>query len=274
MRKWRLMLTTLPIVAAVLGVKLLLRYLGFEGAIEFGDVGVVLTGAVFLTGFMLAGVMTDYKESEKLPGELACALENLEETLVAGARSKQLDVAEMRLAIVGLIETVKRWLTNHEADSTLYAAISAFSIQLEKLEAAGASSSAGRAQYELWTVRRHLTRMDVIHKTTFLQTGYALLDTLVGLSILIVIATKFKTQLAEVIVVPVVTLIFVYMLRLIRDADDPFDYDSAGRAGAADVDLFPLTDYEARLRSRLKDDVQRVGSVGGVVGVGVGGLRA
>ena len=272
MRKWRLMLTTLPIVLAVLGVKLALRASGFEGLIEFGDVGVVLTGAVFLTGFMLAGVMADYKESEKLPGELACTLENLEETLVAGARSKHLDVKEMREAVLGLIDTIKRWLTKKEDDSTLYAAISAFSQQIEKLESAGASSSASRAQSELWAVRKHLTRMDVIHKTTFLQTGYALLDTLVALSILIVMVAKFKTALAEAIVVPVVTLIFVYMLRLIRDADDPFDYDAAGGGGAAEVDLFPLKDYEARLRARLDD--QRPGANGGAVVVVVGGLSA
>jgi hypothetical protein len=223
---------------------------------------------------MLAGTMADYKESEKLPGELASTLENLEETLVAGARSKGLDVTEMRQAVLALIETVKRWLTNHEDGSILYAAVGGFSVQLEKLEAAGASSSSSRAQGELWALRRHLTRMDVIRKTTFLQTGYALLDTLVGLSILIVVAAKFKTELAEAIVVPVVTLIFVYMLRLIRDADDPFDYGANGVQGAADVDLFPLTDYEARLRARLHDDVQRLGTVGGVVGVGVGGLGA
>ncbi len=260
MRKWRLMLSTLPIVCALLILKLLFRYLGFEGLIEFGDVGVVLTGAVFLTGFMLSGVMADYKESEKLPGDLACTLENLEETLVSGARAKGLDDVEMRQAVVALIEAVMRWLTKQSAFSSVHAAIGVCAVHVEKLESVGAWS-ASRAQSELWGARKQLTRMDVILKTTFLQTGYALLDTLVGLSVFIVMVAKFKTALAEAIVVPVVGLIFIYMLRLIRDADDPFDYDATGSHGAAEVDLFPLKDYEGRLRSRSAEGLalQRAG---------------
>jgi hypothetical protein len=248
MRKWKLLLSTLPIVVVVAAIKVLLRFwFDFDGLIEFGDVGVVLTGAVFLMGFMLSGVMSDYKESEKLPGELACTLENLEETLVAGTHAKGGDVDVVRRQVLGLYDTIQSWLTKKTEDAALYAAITAFAPTLATLDA----GPAGRAQSELWSLRRSLTRMDVIHKTTFLQTGYALLDTLVVLSIAVVMLARFKSPIGEAILVPVVTLVYVYMLRLIRDADDPFDYDEGGSHGAAEVDLFPLTDYAARLRARL-----------------------
>jgi hypothetical protein len=81
MLKWRLMLTTVPYVLAAVAVKMGLHYgLGFDGVIEFSDMSLVLTGGVFLIGFMLSGTMADYKESEKLPSELACTLETIEET--------------------------------------------------------------------------------------------------------------------------------------------------------------------------------------------------
>ena len=250
MRKWGLLVSTLPIVLVVAGIKVLLRVgFHFEGLIEFGDVGVVLTGAVFLIGFMLSGVMSDYKESEKLPGELACTLENLEETLVAGAHLKALDGAAMRRAVIDLTEAVRRWLFKEIKDDDVFTAVSGLSTQLEQLEVAGAGFAASKAQSELWNLRKALTRINVIRKTTFLQTGYALLDTLVTLAIVVVLMAKFKSALGEVILVPVVTLIFVYMVRLIRDADDPFDY-SVGQVGAAEVDLFPLVDFERRLRMR------------------------
>jgi hypothetical protein len=42
------------------------------------------------------------------------------------------------------------------------------------------------------------------------------------------------------------------MLRLIRDIDDPFEYGpDLERRGAAEVDLFPLTEFMARARARL-----------------------
>jgi hypothetical protein len=50
--------------------------------------------------------------------------------------------------------------------------------------------------------------------------------------------------------VPFVTLIFVYMVRLIRDIDDPFEYTEAGQAGAVEVELFPIHEYLERLRKR------------------------
>jgi hypothetical protein len=37
----------------------------------------ILTGIIFLLGVMLAGVLTDYKESEKIPSELANSLSSI-----------------------------------------------------------------------------------------------------------------------------------------------------------------------------------------------------
>jgi hypothetical protein len=58
------MLTTLPYVAGVTVVKLVLdKLIGFTGVVEFSDVGIVLTGGVFLLGFILAGTMADSRRS-------------------------------------------------------------------------------------------------------------------------------------------------------------------------------------------------------------------
>ncbi len=59
MLKWRLMLTTLPYVAAILAAKIFLQYvLGFGGLVDFSDVGIVLTAGVFLLGFLFLSVGT------------------------------------------------------------------------------------------------------------------------------------------------------------------------------------------------------------------------
>ena len=50
-------------------------------------------------------------------------------------------------------------------------------------------------------------------------------------------------------------MMFVYVVRLIRDVDDPFEYSADGKPqGAAEVDLFPLTDYRQRLAQRPGGD--------------------
>ena len=53
---------------------------------------------------------------------------------------------------------------------------------------------------------------------------------------------RFKSVTAEYLLISFVTLIFVSMVRLIRDLDDPFEYGPQGERGAADVDLFPLVE--------------------------------
>ena len=41
------------------------------------------------------------------------------------------------------------------------------------------------------------------------------------------------------------------MYRLIKDIDDPFDYDVNGASGAAEIELYPLFEYRARLEERI-----------------------
>ena len=70
------------------------------------------------------------------------------------------------------------------------------------------------------------------------------------------LAARFKTPVAEYTLVVCITLIYVYMLRLIRDIDNPFEYSpDLQRSGAAEVDLFPITEFLARARSSTKTAV-------------------
>ena len=95
MLKWKLMISTLPIVLVMAGVKLVLDlYFEFPGLVPFADVGVILTACVFLIGFLLAGTMADYKESERLPAEIAATLETIEEIFALAAINRRLMRAE------------------------------------------------------------------------------------------------------------------------------------------------------------------------------------
>ena len=250
--KWKLMLKTLPYVAAALIAKLVLvKGLGFNGYIEFAEVGLVLTGGVFLIGFMLAGTMADYKESEKIPAELACILETLEETFAqAGVGRPQLDPPAGQRAVLATATAVRAWLFKKITPEQLYQQLSDLGAAVHALELGGAGSYAGRALAELHNLRKVVTRVAVISRTGFLASGYALLETLTGAIVLLLMIAKFKSLVAELILVSFVTLIYTYMLGLIRDVDDPFEYTEGGASGAAEVDLFPLDEYLARARRR------------------------
>ncbi len=254
MLKWKLMLTTLPIVVLMAGVKLVLDlYFEFQGLVPFADVGVILTACVFLIGFLLAGTMADYKESERLPAEIAATLETIEEIFALAAINRPgLKLPALRRSVLELTDGIKNWLVHRGRTDDVYGALSRMGEVIGCLEVEGAGPYASRAVPQLMTVRRNVARIDVIARTGFLPPAYALLEVLVVMVIGLMLIAEFSSTLVECLIVPFVTLVNIYMLRLIRDIDNPFEYSPDGRtSGKAEVELWPLDEYRARLAARL-----------------------
>ena len=177
--KWKLMLTTLPFVVVVTGLKAFLEYgVQFGGVVEFSDVGVVLTGAVFLTGFLLAGTMSDYKESEKLPGEVATHLEAIEDMYALAVLQKPgVDGKVVRQELLALTDSVKSWLLRKNTTPEVFAAITKMAEgSAAYLVQHSAGSTAGYALSPIDKLRKAISRIDVISRTGFLPPAYALLD--------------------------------------------------------------------------------------------------
>jgi hypothetical protein len=250
MVKWRLMLTTLPFVFVLVAIKLGMNVgLNFDGMIEFSSIAVILTGGIFLIGFMLAGTMTDYKESEKFPGEIACSLEAIEEGLSHIAAAKQnVQVSETRTWIKELADTLNDWFYKKVKTDTVYDMLSQISRKAQPLDS---TALAVRVQNELHALRKIVTRIEVISRTSFIQSGYALLDTIVVLVLLLLMVSKFDSILSEAIVTSFVSMIYIYMVRLIRDIDDPFEYEEGKEKGSAEVALFPLDEFRQRIQNRI-----------------------
>ena len=73
--RWQLTVKTLPFVAAAAIARVIVNTLKNETiALNPLYTGLV-AGTIFILGFLLAGVLADYKESEKLPGEMAASIE-------------------------------------------------------------------------------------------------------------------------------------------------------------------------------------------------------
>jgi hypothetical protein len=254
--KWRLMLSTFPVVIGAVFLKYLLfdRWLGLGGVVEFSDLGFVLTGGVFLVGFMLAGTMADYKEAERLPGEVVCSLETIEDTFNQAAASRPaLDAHSLRARVRATADVIDAWLHRRETFDQVSVALDGLSEGVHEVDRAGVAPPVSvRAINEIHGLRRSLTRISVISRTGFLATGYALLETLTVVIVGLLMIARFKSLLAEILLVSLITLIYVYMIRLIRDIDDPFEYKEGGAAGAAEVDLEVFQAYRRRLAARTE----------------------
>jgi hypothetical protein len=254
--KWKLMLSTLPPVLAILAVKLFCeRVLHYDGLIDFSDVGIILTAGVFLTGFVLAGTMADYKEAEKLPGELSCSLETIEDIFVLACTLRPgLRLPRLRADLLAVIDSVLDWLLKQQDVRSVYSAMNRLNGTFQELERQGAGPYASKSVPILLAVRRVVSRIDVIARTGFLPPAYALLEVLIVMIISLLLIARFKGLAAECLLVSFVSMINLYMLRLIKDIDNPFDFrGGVRRRGAGEIDLFPLDEYRERLTARLDE---------------------
>lgn len=251
MLKWKLFITSLPYVVVVLAVKLaLVEYFHIEGLLAFSEIALVLTGGIFLIGFMLAGTMADYKESEKIPAELAGTLETLEDTaiLMAAVLPQHQDAPRK---VRDLTESIFLFFTGRLKIDGVLARIVEMGELTTALEKAGSTGYALRFLNELSALRKLLLRVDVIKRTDFIAYGYALLEFLLGSICLLLLIAKFKDVLDTFVLTTFVSLIYIYMYRLIKDIDDPFEYDNEGQAKGSEVDLFPFLEYRARINARF-----------------------
>jgi hypothetical protein len=111
---------------------------------------------------------------------------------------------------------------------------------------------ATRAQGEIHQLRRSIARVEVISSTSFIQAGYALLDLMVGATVLLLLLANYKNAAIEYLIIGFLSFVYLYLLGLIRDLDSPFDYAPAGRPkGAAEVDPAPISDYRQRLAATV-----------------------
>lgn len=252
MIKWRLMLTTLPATLFMLILKLGLFYgLHFEGWVKFSEIGIVVTGGIFLLGFMLAGVMTDYKESERMPSEIACALETLDDIITLAYEVKlNFDVKDLRSRLYSVTESIIQYFERKHGEDVVFQKISSITEIARVMETANVGGIISRMSVEQYNLRKLFTRVTVIKRTNFLSTGYALLQVLSCIIFGLLLISKFDNIVVSGIIVCFITQIFVYMIRLIMDVDQPFEYSSTGVPRASDVDLTPLLEYYNRAPKR------------------------
>ena len=268
--KYKPLIETIPIVLLAVLVRLLLEYAGpgapFNttggGYIVIGDITSVLSGGIFLVGFMLNGVIADYKESEKLPGEIAVCLAGLEDALTWAVAPKQAkgdelfhSPARVRAMLLRLTNVIFKWLATpcgQRVDDPVHTALSKIW-----------SDFGGNSQATAFVSRLRIAivRVSVISSSTYLPAGSAVVEAFCCLAMSLVVICKYTSQAAAYGVIIGTSILYGGMLRLLRDVDDPFQYEPIpdhvvvhSQSGSTEIDLAVLLDYRRLLCERIVSD--------------------
>jgi hypothetical protein len=250
-QKWYLAYKITPIILMVLILKILAHIFGLE-TMEMNQLMTsIVAGTIFLLGFLISGVLTDYKESERTPGDLASALEALYDDAWTISQTKgHAAVKDLMAYESAFISSLLDWFYRKERSRNIMAKIGGFSEFFAEFEKAGIPIQIiVRMKTEQNNIRRMIIRIHTIRDTNFIPSAYAIVEVLSFFLVFSMIIIKLEPFHEAVLFTLLVTFLVSYMLFLIRDLDNPFDYVTRGETGV-EVSLKPIRDLGEHLRNK------------------------
>jgi hypothetical protein len=242
----RLLLQVSAIVTVVIGAKLLIHFYGFEVISINPLFSGIVAANVFLMGFLLNGVLSDFKESERLPGELSACLENLAQEVSSIRMARpEASVANCLILLSQLSQDIMNWFYKKRRTTELMERLNDLTPQFAALEQWTQATLAARLKQEQSNLRRSLIRIHTIRETSFISSGYLLADLVTILLCIGLVLARIEPFYESLFYVTVISYLMIYLLMLIRDLDNPFGYYE--RYSGEDVSLKPLEDTVNRL---------------------------
>jgi hypothetical protein len=242
----RLLLRVAFFAAVLMGVKFVAHQLNAEVITVNPLFTGIIAANVFLMGFWLSGVLSDYKESERMPAELGACLENMAQEIIGMRVSKpEAVVGPCLVAIAELGHDIHNWFYKKLDTETPLAKVNGLTTDFAMLEPWTQATFIARLKAEQSALRRTLIRIEVIRETDFVAAGYALAYIITGLLCVGLVLAKLDPFHESLIFTGVIAYLLIFLLLLIRDLDNPFGYYD--RLSGADVSLYPIENSIKRL---------------------------
>jgi hypothetical protein len=245
---YRILITTLFITTALIIFKFILHWLHLE-AIVLGSLhSSVISGVIFVIGFLLSSTIADYKEAERIPAEAASTIEDIYEDALSIHRNyPKFNVNGYRLQLLKIANTFMadlRSSRSNKAKAQIYN-LSTLNADLEKAGVPANFIVKLKQQQTLLT--RHLYRINYIQHITFIPSATILAWSIVAIAIGLLMFTEIEPFLGGMVLTGAISFILVYVLQLIRVIKTPFHDEGKTKD---DVSLFLLERTVRHLRKR------------------------
>jgi hypothetical protein len=249
MKKFWVIWKTVGIVILLLAVKLLIDYYKIDTIIPSPVITGLVAGVIFTMAAIFTGVLADYKESEKIPGELAATIRNLYKDIrLATVTHKDL-TSDMHKHIRDLLSVINENFRRNEWKlREINPAIDKIDDDIEHLAADGIPPAyITKIRSEMSILEKLSYRIDTIMETSFLPAAYVIAIIATASVLITLLFTKMDPFYEALTLFSSITFVLVGILLLINDMDNPFE---VGRKSSADVDLSVLFKLEEQLKDK------------------------
>lgn len=232
-------------VAIALAAKFLIDQSGLA-FIELNNLVTAFLGGVFFTiGILVSGAASDFKEAEKMPGDLAATFRTLrgDAGVIPMDPSDKKTIDRLDSHIKELLHTINE---NFRKEGwklkEINAAITVINEDISELARKGAAPNFMiKLRSEVSAIDKMAHRIDTIIETSFIPAAYAIAELAIGSVILLLMFTKIGTAQGGLLVFGVISAVLLGLTFLIRDMDNPFE---TGKNSYADVSVEMLYNLE------------------------------
>ncbi len=238
-KKYGIVLKSVGITVFIVAIKLFVDQQGYA-FIPLNALITALLGGVFFTlGILLNSAASDYKEAEKIPGDLAVSFKSFYADLELLHKEKRIQT-EMRADIKDALYAVnENFRSNKWKLAKLDESFNKLNANIRALGDKGiAPNYLLKLRSELSALDKLSHRIDIITETTLMPAAYGLAELAVGLMLLLLVFVKLEYG---VVIISIVSVLLISLLLLIEDMDNPFHH---GGKTHVDVDLSILFGLE------------------------------
>jgi hypothetical protein len=227
------------LVALIIVVKYFAHVLGYEFLTINNLFSGIIAANVFLMGFLLSGVLSDYKESEKIPGEIASSINNIYSELIYLHDDKKIpESKECMKYCQELTMSILDWFYRKEKTTNLISKTRYLNSLFAKIEDNTQANYIVRLKNEMSNLSRTIIRVDTIRDTNFISSGYQIAISVTVLMCFGLIFSEIDPFYESLFFVGVITFLMVFLILLIHDLDNPFAYNK--KYSAENVSLYPV----------------------------------
>jgi predicted membrane chloride channel (bestrophin family) len=250
--RWKLALKTLPFVCGIILLKLMMHLFGYEFLTLNSLFTAIISANIFLIGFLISGVLVDYKESEKIPGDMAASIETMaDEGFIIYKNKKTQEAKNYLEKLLDFTNSLVGWFYKKEKTEILMAKLFSFNDDFLIFESQTQANFIVRLKQEQNLFRKMINRVHTIRETSFLGTGYAIAEIITSVLVFGLIFIQMEPLYESIFFVSFVSFILIYMIYFIKDLDNPFGYNIEDNL-VEEVSLKPILDSQRRLRVRIE----------------------
>jgi hypothetical protein len=216
-------LRTLVVVAALVALRAVLWELGVEGLAPTAVSSGIIAGGIFVIGLLVAGTLSDYRDAERAPTDIAAGLYSiLREAEAMHAVWRVPDLGELRRRLIAVVATLRADIDAGNS-RTCEAAIEDLSETFEELDESDVPANyIVRLRGEQAGLRKSVLRVYHLQREEFLPSAYGMIVMFVSLILVLLMVTNFDGHAESLVAVGFLSFFFLSLLQLLNTISTPF----------------------------------------------------